>query len=114
MDGRHVEPGPGLHEGEPWLQILLRGAVSRLQRLQRCAGASWRLQNAFCRASLTSGCRRHSNSGCGSNICPDGIEFDGKGFVGTGVTAPAFSYLRTIEDGDERMVDLTGIEPVTS
>ena len=26
---------------------------------------------------------------------PDGIAFDGKGFVGTGVTAPAFSYLRT-------------------
>jgi hypothetical protein len=38
---------------------------------------------------------------------PDGISFDGKGFVGTRVTAPAFSYLRTIEDGNERMVDLT-------
>jgi hypothetical protein len=35
---------------------------------------------------------------------PDGIAFDGKGFVGTRVTAPAFSYLRTIEDGNERMV----------
>ena len=45
---------------------------------------------------------------------PDGIAFDGKGFVGTRVTAPAFNYLRTIEDGNERMVDLTGIEPVTS
>ena len=45
---------------------------------------------------------------------PDGIAFDGKGFVGTRVTAPVFSYLRTIEDGNERMVDLTGIEPVTS
>ncbi len=45
---------------------------------------------------------------------PDGIAFDGKGFVGTRVTAPAFSYLRTIEDRNERMVDLTGIEPVTS
>ncbi len=39
---------------------------------------------------------------------PDGIAFDGKGFVGTRVTAPAFSYLRTIEDGNERMVDQTG------
>jgi hypothetical protein len=36
---------------------------------------------------------------------PDGIAFDGKGFVGTRVTAPAFSYLRTIEDGNERLVD---------
>jgi len=27
---------------------------------------------------------------------PDGIAFDGKGFVGTRVTAPAFSYLRPI------------------
>jgi DNA invertase Pin-like site-specific DNA recombinase len=45
---------------------------------------------------------------------PDGIAFDGKGFVGTRVTAPAFSYLREIETGNERMVDLTGIEPVTS
>ena len=45
---------------------------------------------------------------------PDGIAFDGKGFVGTRVTAPAFSYLRTIEDGNESMVDQTGIEPVTS
>ena len=45
---------------------------------------------------------------------PNGIAFDGKGFVGTRVTAPAFSYLRTIEDGNERLVDLTGIEPVTS
>jgi site-specific DNA recombinase len=45
---------------------------------------------------------------------PDGISFDGNGFVGTGVTAPAFSYLRTIEDRNERVVDQTGIEPVTS
>ena len=36
---------------------------------------------------------------------PDGIAFDGNGFVGTHVTAPAFSYLRTIEDGNERVVD---------
>ena len=40
---------------------------------------------------------------------PEGIAFDGDGFVGTAVTAPAFSYLRTIEDRNERMVDLTGI-----
>ena len=45
---------------------------------------------------------------------PDGIAFDGNGFVRTAVTAPAFSYLRGIETENERLVDLTGIEPVTS
>jgi site-specific DNA recombinase len=45
---------------------------------------------------------------------PDGIAFDGKDFVGTRVTAPAFSYLREIQTGNEGLVDLTGIEPVTS
>ena len=45
---------------------------------------------------------------------PDGIAFDGIGFVGACVTAPAFSYLRTIEDGNEGLVELAGIEPATS
>ncbi len=45
---------------------------------------------------------------------PDGIAFDGNRFVGTGATAPAFSYLREIRTGNEGLVDLTGIEPVTS
>jgi len=45
---------------------------------------------------------------------PDGISFDGNGFVRTAVTAPAFSYLRPILAGDEGLVDQTGIEPVTS
>jgi hypothetical protein len=45
---------------------------------------------------------------------PEGIAFDGKGFIGTRVTAPAFSYLREIETGNERLVELTGIEPVAS
>ena len=35
---------------------------------------------------------------------PDGIAFDGNRFVGTGATAPAFSYLRTIEDRNEGLV----------
>ena len=47
-------------------------------------------------------------------LFPRGIAFDGNGFIGTAGIAPAFSYLRTIKDGEERMVDLTGIEPVTS
>jgi hypothetical protein len=38
---------------------------------------------------------------------PDGIAFDGKGFVGTRVTAPAFSYLRGAEPGNEDLVDQT-------
>ena len=45
---------------------------------------------------------------------PDGIAFAGNRFVGTRVTAPAFNYLRKIEDGNERVVDQTGVEPVTS
>ncbi|MGH9141287.1 MAG: recombinase family protein [Thermoanaerobaculia bacterium] len=45
---------------------------------------------------------------------PDGIAFDGKRFVGTGGTAPTFSYLREIQTGNEGLVDQTGIEPVTS
>jgi site-specific DNA recombinase len=45
---------------------------------------------------------------------PEGIAFDGKRFVRTGVTAPAFSYLREIETGNEGLVDQTGVEPVTS
>jgi site-specific DNA recombinase len=32
---------------------------------------------------------------------PDGIAFDGNRFIGTGVTAPAFSYLREIRTGNE-------------
>jgi hypothetical protein len=35
---------------------------------------------------------------------PEGIAFDGKRFVRTGVTAPAFSYLRPIESGNEGLV----------
>jgi hypothetical protein len=45
---------------------------------------------------------------------PDGIAFDGNRFVGTGVTAPAFSYLREIRTEHEGLMDQTGIEPVTS
>ena len=40
---------------------------------------------------------------------PEGIAFDGKGFVGTRVTAPAFSYLRPIEDGNESVVDQNSV-----
>ena len=43
-----------------------------------------------------------------------GVAFDGNGFIGTALTAPAFSYLQPVEERKERVVDLTGIEPVTS
>ena len=45
---------------------------------------------------------------------PAGIAFDGQRFVGTAATAPAFSYLREIRTSGDGVVDLTGIEPVTS
>ena len=45
---------------------------------------------------------------------PEGIAFGGSGFVGTAATAPAFSYVQPANVGNERLVDLTGIEPVTS
>ena len=35
---------------------------------------------------------------------PQGVAFDGNGFVGTAVTAPAFSYLEPAAEGKERMV----------
>ena len=45
---------------------------------------------------------------------PDGIRFDGKRLVGTGTTLPVFNYLNPISDEKTELVDLTGIEPVTS
>jgi hypothetical protein len=45
---------------------------------------------------------------------PDGIAFDGKSFVGTAATAPAFSYLREIRPAGDGVVDQAGIEPATS
>jgi site-specific DNA recombinase len=45
---------------------------------------------------------------------PEGVRFDGKRIVGTGLTLPVFNYLTVAEDSKVRMVDQTGIEPVTS
>ncbi len=45
---------------------------------------------------------------------PEGVRFDGKRLVGTGLTLPVFNYLAPAEDSEVRMVDQTGIEPVTS
>jgi hypothetical protein len=72
--------------------------------------ASSRSQNASCRVPQTCGCRRHSNSGSGSNNCSfrTAIAFDGNGLVRIAVTAPAFSYLWPIEAGSEGLLDQTG------
>jgi hypothetical protein len=47
---------------------------------------------------------------------PNGIAFDGNRFIGTGATAPAFSYLREIRTGNEGLVAqiFTSWNPLTS
>ena len=45
---------------------------------------------------------------------PDGIRFDGKRLVGTGLTLPVFNYLSPVSGSKKDLVDQTGIEPVTS
>jgi site-specific DNA recombinase len=45
---------------------------------------------------------------------PEGVRFDGRRVVGTGTTLPVFNYLNPICDDKKELVDLTGIEPVTS
>jgi site-specific DNA recombinase len=45
---------------------------------------------------------------------PEGVRFDGKRIVGTGVTLPVFNYLSPVSESKKEVVDQTGIEPVTS
>jgi site-specific DNA recombinase len=45
---------------------------------------------------------------------PDGVRFDGKMIVGTGTTLPVFNYLGSVSGQKKDLVDLTGVEPVTS
>ena len=47
-------------------------------------------------------------------LFPDGIVFDGKEFGRTAVTAPAFNWLQPEKPSKTKVVDQTGIEPVTS
>ena len=84
-----------------------RGSTSlRRARRTRRRGHPGLRSNACCRARPTCGRRRHSNNASGSNNSSfRRNRVRQKGFVGTGVTAPAFSYLRTIEDENERVVD---------
>ena len=45
---------------------------------------------------------------------PEGVRFDGKRIVGTGLTLPVFNYLSPVSGSKKNLVDQTGIEPVTS
>ncbi len=45
---------------------------------------------------------------------PEGVAFSGKSFDRTVVTSSLFEYLRPLDGPKENLVDLTGIEPVTS
>ena len=45
---------------------------------------------------------------------PEGVRFDGKRLVGTGLTLPVFNYLSPVSGEKKELVDQTGIEPVTS
>ncbi len=45
---------------------------------------------------------------------PDGVRFNGKKIVGTGTTLPVFNHLSSVSEQKKELVDLTGIEPVTS
>jgi hypothetical protein len=45
---------------------------------------------------------------------PEGVAFSGKSFDRTVVTSSLFEYLRPLDGSNENLVDLTGIEPVTS
>jgi hypothetical protein len=45
---------------------------------------------------------------------PEGIRFDGRRLVATGVTLPAFNYLSPVSGSEKELVDLTRIELVTS
>jgi hypothetical protein len=45
---------------------------------------------------------------------PEGVAFSGKSFDRTVVTSSLFEYLRPLDGSKENLVDLTGIEPVTS
>ena len=42
------------------------------------------------------------------------VTFSGKAFDRTVVTSSLFEYLRPLDGSNEKVVDLTGIEPVTS
>ena len=46
-------------------------------------------------------------------LFPEGVRFNGEAF-GTAVTSPVYGWLRALGQEEERMVDLTGFEPVTS
>jgi hypothetical protein len=62
---------------------------------------SYDLTTAARQRSLGAGVTRTTRQRFQQLFFPDGISFDGSGFVRTAVTAPAFNYLRPIEGGNE-------------
>ena len=44
---------------------------------------------------------------------PDGVVFDGKRFIRTGVSTPAFKYLTSVEPAENHLASPTGFEPVS-
>ena len=41
---------------------------------------------------------------------PEGVRFDGKRLVGTGLTLPVFNYLAVTEDSKKELVDLSSLD----
>jgi hypothetical protein len=67
---------------------------------------SSRSQNGSCLVALISGCKRSSPASAVQQwFFPEGLAFDGERLVGTAAAAPAFSYLREISAGDERVMN---------
>ena len=70
--------------------------------------ASWRSQNAFCRASdLWVQASLDYKQRLQHLFFPEGIAFDGNRFNRTAATAPLFNYLAPSESADEKMVSQT-------
>ncbi len=105
---RHAETPRGAHAraDRPSLRPARRTRRGRHPGVRRTRPAARR-------GPLGAGVAR-SAAAVPTTVSPDGIAFDGNRFIRTGVTAPAFSYLRGIKTGNESLVDQTGIEPVTS
>jgi hypothetical protein len=82
------------HSGQ-FEELDVEGILALAERVLPCAADLW------VQASLEQRQRFQQLS------FPEGIAFDGKGFVGTRVTAPAFKYLWPIDDGNERVVAQT-------
>jgi hypothetical protein len=83
-----------------------RVASKKLKTVEDRGTPSSRSQKTFCRALRTCGAGLARPAPAVPQLFfPDGIAFDGNRLIGTGATAPAFSYLREIRIGNEGLVD---------